>query len=95
MTTFIIAAFFILSVFITVKFTRKSKTEKSIDIADTLLPESDIHAEIAKMAESIKSQDPIVVEIPFVAKTTKSKNKSTSKKPIHKTKAIKKKSTKK
>jgi hypothetical protein len=93
MTTFIlIAASLILSVFIAIKFTRKPKTEKSIDVADTLLPESDIHAEIAKMAEAIKAQSPVVIEAPFVAETTKSKKKPAAKKSAPTTKATPKKS---
>jgi hypothetical protein len=93
MTTFIIiAAAFILAIFVTVKFTKKPKAEKSIDVADTLLPESDVHAEIAKMAETIKAQSPVVIEAPFVAKeTTKSKKKPAAKKPVPTTKATPKK----
>ena len=92
MTFILIVTALILIVFVGLKISKKPKTEKSIDVVDTLLPESDVHAEIAKMAEAIKSQDPIVVEAPFVAETAKSKKKPATKKPAPKTKATPKKS---
>jgi outer membrane biosynthesis protein TonB len=93
MTTFVlIAVALLLAILVAVKLNKKPKVDPSVDLADTLLPETNIHEEIAKTAEKIKSQDPVVIEAPFVAETKKQpKKKPAAKKPAPKTKATPKK----
>ena len=86
MTVFFIIVVTIILAGIVYQISKKPKTEKSIDVVDTLLPEVDVHTEIAKMAEAIKAQDPVVIETP-----AKSKKKVAPKKAAPKTKATPKK----
>lgn len=91
MTTFFIIVVTVILTGIVYQMSKKPKVGKSIDVVDTLLPETDVHAEIAKMAEAIKSQDPVVIETPFVADiSVKPKKKPAPKKAAPKTKAPKK-----
>ncbi len=83
--------------YITVNQIMKSKSEGSINLQETLMSKSDIHAEIAKTVETLKTQEPVVIEAPFVAekvKADKPKKKSAPapKKEAPKTKATPKKS---
>jgi len=90
-------------VYITVNQIIKSKSERSIDLSETLLPETNIHEEIAKTAKEIKEKEPIVIKTPFgdekridpkPKKQKSSSKKETLKKSVPKTKATpKKKST--
>jgi hypothetical protein len=91
MTVFFIVVVTVILIGIVYQMSKKPKTEKSIDVAETLLPESDIHAEIAKTVEAIKSQDPVVVEAPFVAEAPSKPKKKSASKPKPKMKATPKK----
>ena len=63
MLTFLIIAGIGALVYLIVKqFIESGKTEKSIDLTETLTtPSTDIHVEIAKTVETIKAQDLILV----------------------------------
>jgi hypothetical protein len=97
LTILIIVALGALAYITVSQIMKRSKSGESIDLSKTLLPDAEIHAEIAKIAETIKSQDPVVVEAPFVAAEkveAKSKKKTAPapKKEAPKTKATPKKS---
>jgi len=85
--------------YITVNQIMKSKSEGSINLQETLMSKTDIHEEIAKTVETLKTQEPVVIEAPFVAevKADKPKKKpapTTTKKEAPKTKATPKKKSK-
>lgn len=88
-TILIIAASLALVYVIAKQIMGEGKVEKSIDLAETLLPKEDIHAEIAKIAETIKAQEPVVTE---KVEEAKPKKKAASKKAAPKMKAAPKKS---
>jgi hypothetical protein len=98
MITFFIVVAAVILVAILAKQIVGSKSEKSIDLAETLLSKEDIHKEIAKTVEEIKSQDPVVIEVPFVAEKVEAKPKKKTapapKKEAPKTKATPKKKSK-
>lgn len=99
MTVFFIIVVTVILIGIVYQMSKKPKTEKSIDVVDTLLPEVDIHTEIAKTAEAIKAQEPITKEqakiIVAEAKAVAKPKKKTSPKKKTPTKKIVKKSNKK
>lgn len=75
MTTFFIIVVTVILIGIIYQMSKKPKVEKSIDVVDTLLSETDIHTEIAKTAEAIKAQDPVVIETAFIEKKVEGKPK--------------------
>ena len=80
MITFFIVAASLALVTVLIKKLISNKPGQSIDLADTLLTKTDIHAEIAKTVEAIKSQEPVVTKKPkskpAAKKTMKSKPKA-------------------
>jgi hypothetical protein len=64
MITILIVAAALALIYVVIKQLIGSKPGPSIDLAETLLPKEDIHAEIAKTVETIKAQEPIVTEKP-------------------------------